>query len=569
LTGISASIKVEYHRPNTVDSRFVRRTYPMQSSSPSLCPAWQKLIDHARTINQPENHLGKLIQDPRRISDFSLKTEHFFFDFSRQRVTPQTLSFLMELAKERNLQDQFAQMCSGAMVNVTEKRAALHTASRSFSDQPVFSDGTDIMPEIRKIRSDIQAFSDAVRNGKIVGSTGKAFRHIVVIGIGGSYLGTEFVSEALTAFSDGKIAIHYLANVDIHNFGQLVREIDPETTLWIIISKSYTTAETAANEAQARAFMAERDLSADRHFVTVTAKGSPGDRPGSSDMLASFHMFDFIGGRYSVTSAVGGVPLSLFLGYECFEKFLKGAEAMDRHAAEAPIHENIPLMAALLSVWNNNFLGYPAQAIIPYAQPLSKLAPHVQQLNMESNGKSVSTTGEPLSFDTGGIIFGEPGTNAQHSFFQLAHQGRPFPIEFIGVIRPQFPEYALTSKGVTNHQELWANLISQPQALAIGFTDKDPARSFSGNRPSSTILLDDLSPESVGRLLSFYEARTVFEAFIWGINPFDQFGVELGKKLATAIRSEMARENEESTHEFKNTDPISKFYLEALFREKG
>lgn len=238
---------------------------------------------------------------------------------------------------------------------------------------------------------------------------------------------------------------------------------------------------------------------------------------------------------------------------------------MDRHAAEASIADNAPLVAALISIWNNNFLGYPAQAIIPYAEPLCKLAPHVQQLNMESNGKSVSVAGEWLEFDTGGIIFGEPGTNAQHSFFQLAHQGRPFPIEFIGVVTPQFPDYTLASKGVTNHQELWANLISQPQALAVGKESDDPARSFSGNRPSSTILLSDLSPESVGRLLSFYEAKTVFEAFIWGINPFDQFGVELGKKLASEIRSEMVQKNRNDAHAFESADPISRHYLNALF----
>jgi glucose-6-phosphate isomerase len=537
----------------------------MKQSTLTELPVWRKLKRQVLELNRTENHLKHLIQHPDRLTDFSIKTDRFFYDFSRQRIDRETLALLFELAKERDLPGQFKNMISGARVNHTENRAALHTASRNFSDQPLFMDEQDVMPEIRRIRSDMKTFSEAVHNGKIVGSTGKAFKHLVVIGIGGSYLGTAFLSEALKAFSEKKMVIHYLANVDIHNFGRIVGEIDPETTLWIVISKSYTTAETAANEAQARAFMSQKGLSPKHHFVTVTAKGSPGDRPDSGDMLASFHMFDFIGGRYSATSAVGGVPLSLFLGYDRFERLLKGAESMDRHAAEAPDFQNIPLIAALISVWNNNFLGYPAQAIIPYAEPLSKLAPHVQQLNMESNGKSVSTAGEALEFDTGSIIFGEPGTNAQHSFFQLAHQGRPFPIEFIGVVTPQYTQYTLTAKGVTNHQELWANLISQPQALAIGKDSDDPARSFSGNRPSSTILLPDLTPESVGRLLSFYEAKTVFEAFIWGINPFDQFGVELGKKLASDIRSEMVQKNQNVAHAFENTDPISRYYLNALF----
>jgi glucose-6-phosphate isomerase len=319
-----------------------------------------------------------------------------------------------------------------------------------------------------------------------------------------------------------------------------------------------------ANANQVRSFIEEKGLDPAKHFVTVTSKGSPGDDP-DNPVLSSFHMFDFIGGRYSVTSAVGGVPLSLYFGYDRFERFLKGAEEMDLHARQATERENIPLMAALISVWNNNFLGYSAQAIIPYASPLSKLPAHIQQLSMESNGKSVTKDGDPLDEPTGGIIFGEPGTNAQHSFFQLAHQGRPFPIEFIGVIDPHYIQYQKQSKGVTNHQELWSNLIAQPAALAQGKEDENPAKSFSGNRPSSTILLNDLSPENIGRLLAFYEAKTVFEAFIWGINPFDQFGVELGKILATDIRNEMAMKNQARSHTFENVDPITKFYLETLF----
>lgn len=529
-------------------------------------PVWKQLATQARRIDTPENHLRHLIRQPGRLADFSLQSDGFFYDFSRQRVDRPIIELLLELAENRDLLTQFRQMQSGALVNNTEKRAALHTAARSFSDQPIRVDGQNVMPEINRVRSEIKAFSEKIHAGEIASATGKRFRHVVVVGIGGSYLGTAFVSQALEAFADKGMTIHYLANVDIHDFGRVVGKIDPETTLWIVISKSYTTAETMANEAQARRFLKAKGLDAGRHLVTVTAKGSPGDVGG--DVLAAFHMFDFIGGRYSVTSAVGGLPLSLFLGYNRVEAFLKGAENMDAHAAGTPAAQNIPLMAALISVWNNNFLGYPAQAIIPYAQPLSKLAAHVQQLNMESNGKSVTRTGEPLTIDSGTIIFGEPGTNAQHSFFQLAHQGRPFPIEFIGVVTPQYPQYHGLSKGVTNHQELWANLISQPQALALGKEDANPARCFSGNRPSSTIILDDLSPRSVGRLLAFYEAKTVFEAFLWGINPFDQYGVELGKKLASGIRDEMAAKNQNHAHNFDHTDPISGFYLDTLFASK-
>ena len=527
-------------------------------------PTWNRLMQRADVMNLPEKHLKQLLKDNRRLEKYSLKAAGVFYDFSRQRIDEKTMDLLIELAGSRKLKQRFVEMISGEKVNVTENRPALHTAARNFSGNPVFVDGHDVMPEIIKVREAIKKFALHVHEEKITGSTGMPFRHVVVIGIGGSYLGTEFVANALHFLADKNIKMLFLSNVDIHNFGKIASIIDAERTLWIVISKSYTTAETMANTNQVLAFIEKKGLDPAKHFVTVTSKGSPGDDP-ANPVLSSFHMFDFIGGRYSVTSAVGGVPLSLYLGYKRFERFLKGAEEMDLHARHATERKNIPLVAALISVWNNNFLGYPAQAIIPYASPLSKLAAHIQQLSMESNGKSITKDGNPLDEPTGGIIFGEPGTNAQHSFFQLAHQGRPFPIDFIGVIDPHYIQYQNQSKGVTNHQELWSNLIAQPTALAQGKEDANPAKLFSGNRPSSTILLNDLSPENIGRLLAFYEAKTVFEAFIWGINPFDQFGVELGKILATDIRKEMAMKNQNKSHTFENVDPITKFYLDTLF----
>jgi glucose-6-phosphate isomerase len=536
----------------------------MNSFKLNESPVWSRLIQHADIMNLPEKHLRHLLTDNSRLEKCSLKAAGIFYDFSRQRIDKKAMDLLSELAEFRKLKQRFNDMVSGKKVNVTENRPALHTAARNFSDDPVLVDGKDVMPSIRQVRNDIKTFVSTIHEGKTVGSTGKPFNTLVVIGIGGSYLGTEFVANALHFLADKNMKMMFLSNVDIHNFGKIASIIDLERTLWIIISKSYTTAETMANTNQVRAFIEDKGLDPSKHFVTVTSKGSPGDDP-ANPVLSSFHMFDFIGGRYSVTSAVGGVPLSLYLGYERFERFLKGAEEMDLHARHATEKENIPLVAALISVWNNNFLDYPAQAIIPYASPLSKLAAHIQQLSMESNGKSVTKNGNLLDEPTGGIIFGEPGTNAQHSFFQLAHQGRPFPIDFIGVIHPYFKQYQNQSKGVTNHQELWSNLIAQPFALAQGKEDANPAKSFSGNRPSSTILLNDLSPENIGRLLAFYEAKTVFEAFIWDINPFDQFGVELGKILATDIRKEMAMKNQDESHTFENIDPISKFYLTTLF----
>ncbi len=530
----------------------------------SKTPVWKKLKEHAEEMKKPEYHLKHLVQQKGRLADFSLKNVDFFYDFSRQRVTEKTMDLLFELAETADVHRKYRDMAEGQKVNVTENRAALHTAARSFSSQSILMEGKNVMGEIEAVRRQVHAFSQKVHNGTLRGSTGKAFRHIVVIGIGGSYLGTEFVANALFAFADKGMELHFLSNVDSHNFETIKTKIDPESTLCIVISKSFTTVETMANAKQMKEYLSSCGLDAMKHCVTVTSKGSPGDK-GDESGIETFHMFDFIGGRFSVTSAVGGVPLSLYLGYDRFDRFLEGAREVDIHTKYAPSPENIPLVSALIGIWNNNFLGYQAQAVIPYASPLSKLAPHIQQLNMESNGKSVTINNYELDNSSGVIIFGEPGTNAQHSFFQLAHQGHPFPIDFIGVISPQYPEGSCRPHGVSNHQELWANLISQATALAVGKDDEEKTRFFQGNRPSSTILLNDLSPANVGRLLAYYEAQTVYKAFIWDINPFDQFGVELGKTIANDLRKEIVSKNNNEAYNFKHMDEITRFYLERLF----
>ncbi|MCF8025949.1 MAG: glucose-6-phosphate isomerase [Desulfobacteraceae bacterium] len=526
---------------------------------------WKKLEASAERMALPENHLKHLVSQKDRFSGFSCSGGGLFLDYSRQRVDHDVMRLLRELAEELDVRQIFSDTVNGAVINRTENRAALHTAARDFSGRPVYAEGTDVMPEIRQVREEIRDFSDQVLKAKLVGTTGKPFRHAVVIGIGGSYLGTQFVASALQSMADNGIELHFLSNVDIDCFGTIVEQVDPEATLWIVISKSYTTTETSANENLAKNFLLRCGLTPEDHMIAITSKGSPGDDP-SNPVRQVFHMFDFIGGRFSVSSAVGGVPLSLYLGYDCFEKFLKGAEEMDRHAQSAPAESNLPLISALISIWNNNFLGYPACGIIPYSTPLSRLPAHIQQLYMESTGKAVTQKGEPVGIDTGVIMFGEPGTNAQHSFFQLAHQGRPVPMDFLGVVRPHHSGYKHASKGVTNHQELWANLIAQPQALACGSTNEaQPARNFPGNRPSSVILLSSLSPENIGRLLAFYEARTVYEAFIWDINPFDQYGVELGKTMASGIREQMADRNNDPCRSFDTGEPIADAYLEILF----
>ncbi|MCP4020560.1 MAG: glucose-6-phosphate isomerase, partial [Desulfobacteraceae bacterium] len=474
------------------------------------------------------------------------------------------LKGLIQLTEDTKALETFKDMAFGKKVNVTEKRAALHTAARDVTHTDIMVDDLDVIPAMNKVNQNIQAFTKKIHNKELTSNSKKKFTHAVVVGIGGSYLGCEFVYEAMKNRFDPIIELLFLPNVDIDNFCQVKKKVNPETCLWIVVSKSYTTTETMANLNLALHFLKTNHLDPKDHLVTITAKGSPGDDP-KNPILSSFHMFDFIGGRYSVSSAVGGLPLSLAFGFDVFKEFLDGCHQMDLHALTAEPLKNIPLVSALISIWNSNFLNYPAQAVIPYCSALSKLAPHVQQLYMESLGKMVTKNGQLIDNTTGVLIFGEPGTNAQHSFFQLAHQGMAFPIEFIGVVNPEYSGEKIRSKGVDNHQELWANLLAQTKALAIGKDDENPARFFPGNRPSSTIVLNDLSPKSIGQLLSFYETRTVLEGFILGLNPFDQFGVELGKILASNIREEMEMKNQDAQYSFDTVDSATRFYLEKLF----
>ncbi|SDT99821.1 glucose-6-phosphate isomerase [Desulfobacula phenolica] len=526
--------------------------------------AFQNLNRLSKNLNEDKFHLKHMIQDKKRLENFSLKFDGFFYDFSKQRIDDRVMEELLNLARQAEAKKKFSQMVSGEIVNITENRAALHTAARGFIPDPANLTDMDVLSEINRVNSQIKEFSAKIHNSQIRSDSGKPFTDAVVIGIGGSYLGCEFVYTALKHCIEPKIKLHFLSNVDIDNFGQVIKTINPETCLWIVISKSYTTTETMANLKQVLLFLKNNKLDPSSHLVTVTAKGSPGDDPANK-VLDSFHMFDFIGGRYSVTSAVGGLPLSLAFGFDIFTRFLKGCHAMDLHAVNAPEKQNIPLISALISIWNSNFLHYPAQAIIPYCSALSKLAPHVQQLYMESLGKGVTFDGNLIDYKTGIIIFGEPGTNAQHSFFQLAHQGSPFPVEFIGVVTPVYNKDQAGSNGVYNHQELWANMIAQAKALAMGKDDDNKAKYFTGNRPSSTLVINNLTPESIGMLLAFYEARTVYEGFILGINPFDQFGVELGKILASQIRDHIKQKNTDETYTFDSFDPATKFYLDTLF----
>lgn len=517
----------------------------------------QRLKNHKEKMDLPLNHLKYLSKADNRLSCFSIKGCGLFYDFSRQRVDSEIIKNLTDLAVQSGLREKFSSMRRGGKLNRTEKRAALHTTMRS--NKPLLADD-GVLSEIKSVKDEIKVFSEDFRSGKIKGTTGKPIDSIVVVGIGGSLLGTKFVFSALSGLVEKVIDTRFLGGVDIDNLSNILDETDPEKTLWIIISKSFTTVETLSNFNRIDHFLKEKGLLSSDHIVTVS-----NNPKAEENTLKSFPMLESVGGRYSVTSVVGGLPLSIGLGFDIYSEFLKGASSMDDHAENANEYENLPLVSALISHWNNQYLDYNTVGVIPYSAKLKEIIPHLMQLSMESNGKSVDTEGNKLTARSGTILFGDQGTDAQHSFFQLAHQGQPFPVEFIGVVKPYYEEEHLY-RGVTTHQELWANMISQAKALAEGKESDDSYRNFDGNRPSSIILIDSVTPLNIGKLLSFFEAKTVFEAFLLNTNPFDQFGVELGKTNANSIRASIADRNEGKNAE--KSDDITEFYLDTLFSGK-
>ena len=530
-------------------------------------PAFNYLNQQVARFRRKDFHLQALLKKENRFQGLSRSVDlggtPFFFDFSRQRMDEEIFNGLLNLSHETKAVEKFEQMAQGERINVTEHRPALHTLTRE-----KFNPGNNVFlnsvkEELNTVDSQIKTLVSRVRSGTFIQGKTKSIKHAVVVGIGGSYLGCEFVYNALLQNHTPEIELHFLSNIDGGNFDRIIEKIQPENCLWIVISKSYTTVETLINQDRVLDFLQGHGLSAREYLITITAKGSPGDSSG--EKLASFHMFDHIGGRYSVSSAVGRVPLSLAFGNECFEAFMDGCARMDDHTRNASSRENIPLIAALIDIWNTHFLKYSSLAIIPYSSSLARLPSHIQQLHMESLGKDVTQDGIGLEYPGGAIIFGEPGTNAQHSFFQLAHQGVGFPIEFIGILNPEDTSNLVSSQGVSNHQELWANLIAQAQTLAMGNESGISAKNLKGNRPSSILVLPDMSAESIGCLTAFYENRTVLEGFILGINPFDQFGVELGKIVASNLRDQMKAKNENPDHEFSQVEDSEGFYLNAVF----
>jgi len=501
-------------------------------------PVYEKLMKLAR---DPFDLTVPGAISPERISSYKASAAEFNLLYSAQRVDDAVLNGLQQLAEQSGAVDQFLAMKQGAVINrieghESENRRVLHTACRDiFSDSPHNHEATgQAKQQLEKLKD----FLEELEQGKLLNKEGRPFTDYINIGIGGSDLGPRALYIALSAYSLNNRRVHFISNVDPDDAAAVLQGLDLSRTLVGVVSKSGSTLETLTNEKLVRAAFSKSGLDPTKHFLAITGQGSPMDNP--EKYLRSFHMYDYIGGRYSATSMVGAVLLGFALGYDAFLEILRGASDMDYAAEKRDIRKNPALLLALLGIWNHNFLGHETLAVLPYSQALLRFPAHLQQCDMESNGKSVTRSGEKVSHATGPIIWGEPGTNGQHAFFQLLHQGTTIvPAEFIGFRQNQH-NMDHEIKGTTSQEKLAANLLAQSLALATGRKSSNPNRYFSGNRPSSILLADRLTPYAMGNLLALYEAKIVFQGFIWNINSFDQEGVQLGKVLADRFLEHMS-----------------------------
>jgi len=493
-------------------------------------PVYEKLVKLARN---PFDLTALRAISPERINGYKASAAGFDLLFATQRLDDAVINGLQQLADQSDAVAQFLDMKRGAVMNridghASEERQVLHTACRDiFIESPHHAEATG---EAKQQLEKLNVFLAELDRGALVNEQGENFTDYVNIGIGGSDLGPRAIYHALSAYSLQNRRVHFISNVDPDDAAAVLKKLDLSRTLVGVVSKSGSTLETLTNEEIVRVAYAEAGLNPGNHFIAITGHSSPMDNP--ERYLRSFYMYDYIGGRYSVTSMVGAVMLGFALGYDAFIEILRGANDMDRAAEERDIRRNPALLLALLGIWNHNFLGHETVAVLPYSQALLRFPAHLQQCDMESNGKSVTRNGEKVSGLTGPIVWGEPGTNGQHAFYQLLHQGTTVvPAEFIGFRQSQFEEDLLL-KGTTSQDKLVANLLAQALALATGKNDDNPNRFFSGNRPSTVLLSDKLTPYAMGGLLALYEAKIAFQGFIWNINSFDQEGVQLGKVLA-------------------------------------
>ncbi len=514
-------------------------------------PAWKALEQHYQQIK--DVHMRDLFtQDAQRFEHFSLRFGDILFDYSKNRITAETMRLLFDLARQANLSQRIDAMFSGQKINVTEDRAVLHIALRNRSNRPILVDGVDVMPEVNRVLAKMRTFSEAVRSGKWTGYTGQRITDVVNIGIGGSDLGPKMVTLALTHYVQPGLNFHFVSNVDGTDMAETLKHIRPETTLFLIASKTFTTQETMLNAHSARDWFlaaAKDETAVAKHFVALSTNTEQVKQFGI-DPNNMFEFWDWVGGRYSLWSAIG-LSIALAVGMDRFEELLTGAHKVDEYFRTTPFEQNIPVIMGLIGLWYNNFFGSRTLAILPYDQYLSRFSAYFQQGDMESNGKSVTLDGQWVDYSTGPILWGEPGTNGQHAFYQLIHQGtKLIPCDFLA------PARTLNPLG-NHHPVLIANFLAQTEALMKGKTPSEvqaefaaagnahpsdrlvAAKTFAGNRPSNSFLFRELTPETLGSLIALYEHKIFTQGTIWQINSFDQWGVELGKQLAKVIEPEL------------------------------
>ncbi len=535
-------------------------------SSITALPSWQALQNHYQEIK--DHHLRELFQDdPLRGERLFVEATDLYLDYSKNRITDQTIQLLLQLANECHLKERIEAMFVGQKINTTEDRAALHTALRAPKDASITVDGKNVVPEIHDVLDKMSDFCDKVRSGMWLGHTGKPIRSIVNIGIGGSDLGPVMAYEALKFYSDRKLTFRFVSNIDATDLVEATLDLDPAETLFIVSSKTFTTLETMTNARSAKDWL-QKSLGTDpqaiaKHFVAVSTNAEEVTKFGI-DTNHMFGFWDWVGGRYSMDSAIG-LSTMLAIGPENFQKLLNGFREMDDHFRSAPFEQNMPVLMGLLSIWYINFFGAQTVAVLPYECYLKRFPAYLQQLTMESNGKHIKLNGQPVDYNTGALYWGEPGTNGQHSFYQLIHQGTHLiPCDFIAF------DQAL-NKLEHHHDMLVANVFAQAEALAFGKTIEEvkmegvadslaPHRVFEGNRPSNTILVKRLTPESLGKLVALYEHIVFTQGAIWNINSFDQWGVELGKALAQQIIPELENPQEPVLHHDDSTNTLIQYY---------
>jgi len=541
----------------------------LKKINPIKTESWTKLKTHFNKIENKE--IKNLLSSRSNPSSFNLEWNDFNVDISKNRVDNTTINLLIDLAKECKLDDAIAKQFNGGIINETEKRAVLHTAVRADGNEKINVDGQNVIPSILETRNKIKSFTNDVISGNLKGYSNKPFTDVVNIGIGGSDLGPVMVVEALKHYSS-RLKPHFVSNVDGDHVLEIIKDLNPETTLFVIVSKTFTTQETISNANTIKDWLVTNfnESAVSKHFAAVSTNLNEIKKFGINPKMV-FSMNDWVGGRFSLWSSVG-LSISLAIGYDNFNRLLFGANKMDKHFQKTEFENNIPVVLALLSIWYNNFFKCETEAVIPYTQYLNRLPAYLQQAIMESNGKSVDRAGNPVKYQTGNIIWGDTGTNSQHAFFQLIHQGtKLIPCDFIGFKKPLFKEN-------TQHDKLMSNFFAQTEALMMGKSEKAVVEElikmgvdeseinslkaykvFDGNRPTNTLLIDQLNPESLGSLIAMYEHKIFVQGVIWNIYSYDQWGVELGKQLASKVLKEI--ENKKISNHDSSTNSLLKSYL--------